>query len=155
MPERTTKRCPDCGTELPLSEFPLLTKHKGPQAGYQFYGSYCHEHTQQRAERWRANPENYARWLADNHRRNTKRKYGISDTEYDSLYKNARCAGCLRATATQHGRRTFRLVVDHNHATGKIRGLLCHDCNRTIATAHDDPSILRRLAEYLDQSNPF
>jgi predicted small metal-binding protein len=35
--------------------------------------------------------------------------------------------------------------------TGRARGLLCHKCNRSIATADDKPEVLRRLADYLEK----
>ena len=41
------------------------------------------------------------------------------------------------------------LVVDHDHSTGQIRGLLCNNCNVAIAHAKDNPSILVAMANYL------
>lgn len=43
------------------------------------------------------------------------------------------------------------LVVDHNHETGVIRGLLCALCNTALGKFHDDPDLLRRAAEYLER----
>jgi len=100
---------------------------------------------------WRNKPENRERWNAGRHRLNIKRKNGLTDEQYDALYRDPRCAGCGSSSGPQRRHALQRLAVDHDHATGKIRGLLCHDCNRTIATAHDDPSILRRLADYLER----
>lgn len=41
--------------------------------------------------------------------------------------------------------------VDHDHDTGVIRGVLCHSCNTTLGHCKDDPSLLRRLADYLER----
>jgi hypothetical protein len=43
------------------------------------------------------------------------------------------------------------LCCDHSHATGKFRGWLCRQCNSAIGLVKDNPLVLRRLAEYVDQ----
>lgn len=50
------------------------------------------------------------------------------------------------------GRKTRRLHIDHNHKTEKIRGLLCHRCNRGLACFRDNPERLRNAAVYLEKS---
>ena len=72
--------------------------------------------------------------------------YGLSAGDYGRLYayQDGRCAGCQRATG-----RTKRLAVDHHHATGEVRGLLCGPCNRMVGHFRDDPSTFLRLADYL------
>lgn len=45
------------------------------------------------------------------------------------------------------------LHIDHNHSTGKIRGVLCHKCNRALGFFNDDSSLLRKAGEYLDFNN--
>lgn len=45
---------------------------------------------------------------------------------------------------------TYALSLDHNHNTGKLRGLLCKVCNITIGRLKDNPTILRKAAEYLE-----
>jgi len=83
------------------------------------------------------------------HERNVRLVYGLGDGEYGRLYafQGGRCAGCRRATGV-----TKRLAVDHSHATGEVRGLLCGPCNRIVGWFRDDPATLLRLADYL--TNP-
>jgi hypothetical protein len=56
-----------------------------------------------------------------------RRLYGIGVEEYDALY--AYQGGCALCGA-QHGK--TRLAVDHSHASGEVRGLLCFTCNRKL-----------------------
>jgi len=61
----------------------------------------------------------------------------------------------LRATG-KPGTSKRAMTVDHDHKTGKVRGLLCSSCNNVLARANDDPRVLveavRYLAEHLDGS---
>ena len=73
-------------------------------------------------------------------------KYGISDAEVARLIEaqEGLCAVCRQAPATQ---------VDHDHSTGKIRGILCLHCNAGMGAFEDDPSIILRAIEYLERSD--
>ena len=46
---------------------------------------------------------------------------------------------------------TRALHLDHDHATGKFRGWLCNGCNSALGHVKDDPAVLRKLADYLEQ----
>lgn len=71
------------------------------------------------------------------------KKYGITTEDYDRMFvqQNGRCLIC--------GRDDEKLVVDHNHATGEVRGLLCDKCNRGLGHFNDDPKLLRLASEHV------
>jgi hypothetical protein len=78
-------------------------------------------------------------------------RYGITPEEYGTLAhrQDGKCAVCRKPeTATVRGR-PRRLSVDHRHSDGKIRGLLCMNCNRGIGNFKDDPRIALMAVGYL------
>lgn len=82
------------------------------------------------------------------------KRYGITEQEYDTLYltQDGKCAVCGKdnSGATQGGKRK-RMYVDHDHKTGKVRGLLCSNCNMALGFVHDNPELLIKLVEYLNR----
>lgn len=78
--------------------------------------------------------------------RDTLRKYGITHDDYLALKaeQGNRCAVCQRPPLGNG-----RLVIDHNHATGQVRGLLCGNCNTALGMLGDDPDVLRSASQYL------
>ena len=77
-----------------------------------------------------------------------KRRYGLTADEYYKIFnkQGGRCAICGR---NQSGLKV-KLMVDHDHATGRVRGLLCGDCNRMIGMFHDLSRLLAKAAYYLE-----
>lgn len=75
-----------------------------------------------------------------------RRKFGITQQQYDAILadQDGLCAICHLACVT--GR---KLAVDHCHSTGKIRGLLCHNCNIGIGKLKEELSILDRAKTYI------
>lgn len=60
------------------------------------------------------------------------RRYGITVADYEAMFasQSGLCAICRRpGKPAKNGKRPAPLVIDHDHATGKVRGLLCHACN--------------------------
>lgn len=99
-------------------------------------------------------------------RDNLWRKYRMTPEDYDAMRRaqRYRCAICgahedeIKQQST--GRRRMdgaptalaqKLVVDHCHASGRVRALLCQRCNLTLARVNDDPKLLRAAANYLNK----
>jgi hypothetical protein len=81
------------------------------------------------------------------HGRSIYERYGLTKEQYEALYKaqGGVCYICRRAT----GRRK-KLAVDHDHASGFVRGLLCSPCNGMLAHARDNVEMFHRAASYLE-----
>jgi hypothetical protein len=79
------------------------------------------------------------------------RKYGLTREAYEAMLvsHDRKCAIC-RAEFTDNN----RACVDHCHVSGTIRGLLCSQCNSSIAMAKDNPAVLRAAADYVEQRTP-
>lgn len=77
-------------------------------------------------------------------------RYGLTLEDLDAL-REAQGYCCLLC-----GRHESELVrslhVDHNHASGEVRGLLCFACNTGIGKLGDAPVLLRRAADYLERT---
>ena len=75
---------------------------------------------------------NKDKWKNCNHSDNRLlRVYGITVSDYDKMLKhqNYKCKICKKDERAMQSNKIKRLSVDHDHNTGKIRGLLCHSCN--------------------------
>ncbi|MGC0333074.1 hypothetical protein RKD23_006064 [Streptomyces sp. SAI-170] len=72
-----------------------------------------------------------------------KVKYGLTKGERDEMVasQGGVCCICLSAPAVH---------VDHCHKTGRVRGVLCFNCNSAIGKLGDDPDAVRRAAAYLE-----
>jgi len=84
-----------------------------------------------------------------------RRLYGITIEDYEALLarQDGRCAIC-RADQPGGTQPEDRVSwhVDHDHATGAVRGLLCNRCNRAVGLLRDDPEVCRRAAGYLESA---
>lgn len=120
-----TKPCTRCKQEKPLNaaHFPLHNKTK---SGYDSWCRVCR-----------------ASYRNDNCR--GKHRAVISDEALKDLKLSV--SQCVICGAEE------KLVVDHDHITGQVRGLLCNHCNRGLGHFRDDPQILEFAAQYLYASS--
>lgn len=90
-------------------------------------------------------------WLAkDRDLRNTYPGFGMVDYEIYFDNQEGKCASC---GTLQPGGKHHRLLVDHNHITGRVRALLCDPCNKAIGHAKENPLRLEQCAAYLRLHN--
>ena len=75
------------------------------------------------------------------------RQYGLAPADFARMLTEQRgvCAICYGSNGGRY------LVVDHNHKSGGVRGLLCVDCNLLLGYARDNAAVLLRAAQYLSQ----
>jgi hypothetical protein len=75
-----------------------------------------------------------------------KRQFGITLQRYEEILaaQGGMCGICLNPPKPDR-----RLDVDHCHATKRVRGLLCHQCNVGIGHLRDSPELLHRATEYI------
>jgi hypothetical protein len=180
--DQCTKRCPRCEQTKPWSEFhidrrrqrpgsyckPCLTRYKRDQyvpkalahaaeckqcgssitvegrtsRPVLFCGGPCRQawHNAQQTREYRRDSQ-------------LRSAFGISLADYNVLLQSqdGHCKLCPTTEADSKG---GVLDVDHDHATGLVRGLLCHRCNWALGILQDDPALLRRAADYLEAAQP-
>lgn len=126
------KLCKKCNTVKPLSEFHKKTGRKDG-----------HSSTCKVCVNSRTRP-----YDPDKNRDTKLRKaYGISLAEYNEMLKSqggkcAICGGCEPIEDRM-------MAVDHCHTTGKVRGILCSNCNRAIGLFRDNIESLKNAIKYL------
>lgn len=131
--EPETRRCSRCGETKLIVEF---TRDRSNKSGYHGWCKIC----------------NYIRLKdklgTDHYKRYRKEwelqhRYGMTTEQY--IQRIAQQDGCCCICRAK----TERLVVDHDHKTGTVRGLLCVSCNGLLGLANDNPNVLQAAIEYL------
>ena len=161
------KKCSKCGALKPLSSY----YRAGGNARDGLRGDCIPCNLATKAERHRLNPEPARKrtqeWRRANLERATanqqafvasggkrladrksylKRKYGMTIDQYDAMLK-AQGGGCF--ICTRPPREDISLHVDHDHSTGKVRGILCFRCNNALADFQENTQLLRKAVDYL------
>lgn len=83
-----------------------------------------------------------------------KRNYGIDDAELAKMKKEQenKCYLCgSEGFLIGNNNHNEKLAVDHDHKTGKVRKLLCHNCNRALGLFKDNPALMRKAAIYVEE----
>lgn len=90
------------------------------------------------------------------HRKVRCRKYGTSWKAIEEMFQAAegKCEICSRNVVLEHGKHgpmPDSASIDHCHASGRIRGILCSHCNLAVGLMRDSEELLTRAAEYLEK----
>ena len=134
-----TKTCPTCGIEQPIANFYTQKRQ-------------CRICIRDHQRRFRAARPDY------HHGRNLKQRYGITVDEYETLIanQNSTCPICeveIPDTIGYKGKRPS--VVDHNHETGEVRGILCSSCNLVLGYARENTHTLYKAIVYLSERGAY
>ena len=81
------------------------------------------------------------------------RVYGITQDQHEAMkeQQDHRCYLCgSEGFCIGKNGHTEKLAVDHCHATGAVRKLLCHNCNRALGLLQDQPELMRKAAAYVE-----
>lgn len=149
--ERGLKRCESCHEVKPEAEY-----HKQPRGAYGLAPRCKPCRKEQQAASWQSRKAGTAGRTAQPHWRNLRvradcarrRNYGIEPNEWDALVlaSEGRCAICNDPMLDD-------VKVDHDHATGRVRGLLHNACNVGLGMFGDDRERLLRAVAYLDSTH--
>ena len=77
----------------------------------------------------------------------------VTVAEYDALWKaqGGVCSACGKPEQSSVQGRPRKLAVDHCHTTGRVRGLLCGNCNRALGLLYEDPERIKGLLRYIEE----
>lgn len=142
------KQCATCKEIKPVSEFRPQPKDK---TGLRPWCKPCdrmkNKHSYERHREKRLAKARIAN--KTEHRRKWNREY-----QAQRLRKmRNEAATRLRPTQCEICGKRCVVCFDHDHENGEFRGWLCDTCNRVLGLVHDDPITLRKLADYLEDSN--
>jgi hypothetical protein len=101
-------------------------------------------------KRYVSTPKGKAAVKKYNQKYNRKYNYGVTQEQFDEMFcaQEGKCAICRIG----HDELKYQLCVDHCHATGHIRGLLCRNCNVAVGKLYDSVQMLQRAIDYLNKS---
>lgn len=90
----------------------------------------------------------------DNRRRAIKSLYGITVEQYEQMRCEQKdlCAICSQSETRIIKGKICTLMIDHDHDTGKVRGLLCHKCNVGLGLFRNNIDFLTNAITYLKES---
>jgi hypothetical protein len=133
------KFCSKCADVRPLTDFP---KNRSTRSGYGSYCKPCHNETTRK---------NIQKNYGTTRHYHLMRRYGIGAAEVEQLLgaQGWICPICTTSLTLKTAH------VDHDHATGLARGIVCFSCNGGLGQFRDNPQVLRRAASYVECSRPI
>lgn len=132
----TLTKCTSCKREFPRTKEHFF-RYKLSADGFRRQCKECH------MQKVRSNPKH-----TEQKRNAALKKYGLTLVEFEEMLKRqeGKCAICGKTPKEN-------LCVDHCHRTGKVRGLLCRACNRSIGQLGDTEEALMKAVHYLKETH--
>lgn len=129
------QECTKCGVQRPETDYHWHYRDKGIRRKHCKFCRAKVEKLRQRQDEYKVKRQDYC----------LQKNYGITKEEYDNKLKeqNYSCFICKGKIGNK------ALAVDHCHASGKVRDLLCSPCNQGLGLFKDSPQLLNDAAEYL------
>ncbi len=146
----SSKKCNCCGEIKSTTEF---YKQKRCDGKWGFCSS-CKKCEAKRVKKYyKENPEKTNK---NNAKKNLKRKYGITPEDKENMLKkqNYKCSICGKEIFLfGESKKDMEKIacVDHDHATGEVRGLLCNNCNKGLGNFKDNQEYLSNAISYLKE----
>lgn len=133
----------DCGTEK-IVAYSAMTRGNTKSCGCQQYPK------GELSANWKHGRSQTKEYDLELH---MKRTYGMSFKDYEEMLfaQDGKCAIC-KAEPPKDQHKT-RLNIDHCHASGKVRGLLCDCCNRALGLMRDNTELLQKAIQYLNKNS--
>lgn len=137
------KRCSVCQLVKSASDFGLRSDGR-------FLRSECRlcRNARSRKRYWRKRDEvarTYRRW-------HLRTRYGLTEADYEALLERQGGGCAICGSPTVRDRTRNQLYVDHDHQTGRVRGLLCSPCNSGLGAFRDSRDLLLVAVSYLAES---
>lgn len=147
--KKQEKQCCVCNTVKPFSDF---YNYKNKSDGKSYRCKICDDASR---KKWKEkNPE---KSQLSQRQRNLKHRFGVDLNWYQEQLKkqNYCCAICgvTENKVTRGHRVDLSFAVDHCHTTGKVRGLLCNQCNRALGMFKDSAELIKKAIEYLTRKD--
>lgn len=146
-PSAATRTCKTCHQEKPITDFKVRLVTQFARHGSNIRSrqcNKCHNRKTTIARQRVVRHDRHGRTVREAAYVHAKSEYGLSREAFDALVDSREdCQICGRKFT---GREPF---IDHCHATGVVRGLLCQTCNRMLGMVRDNAAVLDAAAAYL------
>ena len=136
--------CTHCGLTVESEkDLSLFQKDRSKPLGYR---NQCKECRSIISNKWKSN--NSKKQGIKRANAHMERRYGITIEEYDIMFirQDGKCDIC---GSSGFAKGKSRMNIDHCHTTGKVRGLLCNNCNSGIGKLKESESIMLNAIEYI------
>lgn len=144
----SSKKCPCCGEVKPTTGFARYKSRNGKWG----FNSHCKACVNKKLKEYRLdNPEEYKRIK----RKQNLKKYGLTLEDQERMLReqNYKCAICGQEIFLHGSSQKLVAHVDHDHKTGKVRGLLCKECNTGLGKFRDNTEYLLGAISYLNKNS--